>query len=133
MGLEFVLVARFRNVAAPFGTDALVQFHRQIGLVGLVFVLAHVALSAQWEMVLKFGSESTPWRVWFGAISTIALLALIASSLWRTRLRLSYEWWHLAHSVLAAVVIVSAVVHMILVGYYLNAFWKQAVWVGLSA
>ena len=63
MGLEFVLVARFRNVAAPFGTDALVQFHRQIGLVGLAFVLIHVALSAQWEMVTKFGAETTPWRV----------------------------------------------------------------------
>jgi predicted ferric reductase len=31
MGLEFALVARFRVVAAPFGQDALLQFHRQIG------------------------------------------------------------------------------------------------------
>ena len=46
MGLEFALVARFRPVAAPFGSDALVQFHRQIGLVGLAFALVHVALSA---------------------------------------------------------------------------------------
>ena len=35
MGLEFALVARFRAVAAPFGQDALLQFHRQIGYVGL--------------------------------------------------------------------------------------------------
>ena len=42
MGLEFALVARFRAVAEPFGSDALVQFHREIGLVGLVFVLVHV-------------------------------------------------------------------------------------------
>src|SRR5262245_42298687 len=39
MGLEFALVARFRPVAAPFGQDALLQFHRQIGYVGLVFIL----------------------------------------------------------------------------------------------
>jgi predicted ferric reductase len=133
MGLEFVLVARFRGVAAPFGTDALVQFHRQIGLVGLVFVLVHVGLSAQWDMVLNRGSQSTPWRVWFGAISTAALLALIASSVWRKRLRLSYEWWHAVHAVLAVVVIVAAVVHIILVDYYLNSFWKQALWVVLAA
>jgi predicted ferric reductase len=133
MGLEFALVARFRNVAAPFGTDALVQFHRQIGLVGLVFVLVHVALSAEWEMALKFGSEATPWRVRFGAISTVALLALVASSLWRLRLRLSYEWWHLLHAVLAVVVIVAALVHVILVDYYINSLWKQALWVVMSA
>src|SRR5918996_5516631 len=48
MGLEFVLVARFRAVAAPFGQDALLQFHRQIGFVGLGFVLGHVALSVKW-------------------------------------------------------------------------------------
>jgi predicted ferric reductase len=38
MGLEFVLVARFQPVAAPFGQDALLQFHRQLGYVGLAFV-----------------------------------------------------------------------------------------------
>jgi predicted ferric reductase len=60
MGLEFALVARFRNVAAPFGTDAVVQFHRQIGLVGVAFVLIHVGLSAEWDQVLEFGAEPTP-------------------------------------------------------------------------
>jgi predicted ferric reductase len=43
-GLEFVLVARFKPVASPFGQDALLQFHRQIGYVGLAFVLVHVAI-----------------------------------------------------------------------------------------
>lgn len=133
MGLEFALVARFRSVAAPFGTDALVQFHRQIGLVGLAFVLVHVALSAEWEMVLKFGAETTPWRVRFGVVSTAALLALIASSLWRLRLRLSYEWWHLLHAVLAVVTIAAALVHVILVDYYINSLWKQVLWVVMSA
>ena len=39
LGLEFALVARFEPVAAPFGEDALLQFHRQIGYVGLAFIL----------------------------------------------------------------------------------------------
>ncbi|MBV8346480.1 MAG: hypothetical protein JOZ49_02780, partial [Mycolicibacterium sp.] len=38
LGVEFALVARVRSVAAPFGTDALVQFHRQIGRVGFALV-----------------------------------------------------------------------------------------------
>jgi predicted ferric reductase len=53
LGLEFALVARFRPVAAPFGQDALLQFHRQIGYVGLAFILVHFAISAKW-------SELTP-------------------------------------------------------------------------
>ena len=51
MGLEFALVARFRLLAAPFGQDALLQFHRQIGYVGLAFILGHFAISAKWNEV----------------------------------------------------------------------------------
>jgi predicted ferric reductase len=130
MGLEFVLVARFRSVAEPFGTDALVQFHRLIGLVALLFVLVHVALSAQWDMIVD--PAPTPARVWFGAIATAALLALIISSLWRARFHLSYERWHLIHAILAIVIIVAALVHLILVDYYVNSVWKRALWIVLT-
>ena len=133
MGLEFALVARFRAVAAPFGTDALVQFHRQIGLIGLVFVLVHVALSAEWDMVLSLDPASTPWRVRIGAVSVAALVALIVTSLWRHRLRLSYEWWHLLHAVFAVVAVAAALVHVLLVDYYINSLWKQALWIAMSA
>lgn len=49
MGIEFALVARVKPVAEPFGTDALIDFHREIGYAGLAFVLIHVALSAEWK------------------------------------------------------------------------------------
>jgi predicted ferric reductase len=65
MGIEFALVARVKTVAEPFGTDALVDFHRQIGYAGLAFVLIHVALSAEWRMVKSFTPAETPSRVWF--------------------------------------------------------------------
>ncbi|MGW3543284.1 hypothetical protein ACWDNI_22475 [Nocardia niigatensis] len=42
LGMQFALVARFQAVAAPFGEDALIQFHRQISYVALVFILAVV-------------------------------------------------------------------------------------------
>ena len=41
MGMQLVLVARIKTVAAPFGEDALVVFHRYMGYVGTVLVLAH--------------------------------------------------------------------------------------------
>src|SRR5262245_4276238 len=66
MGLELLLVARFKAVAAPFGQDALLQFHRQIGYVGLAFVLVHVALSTTWDKVNPSDAVNAPALVWFG-------------------------------------------------------------------
>jgi predicted ferric reductase len=106
MGMEFVLVARFETVAAPFGEDALLQFHRQIGYVGLAFVLIHVAISAHWGQLTFHNAINAPALVWFGMAAVLSLLALIASSVWRKRLRLSYEWWHRARTVLAVVVVI---------------------------
>src|SRR5207248_7495915 len=44
MGLQFVLVARLRSLAAPFGIDVLHRFHKEISFVALAFVLAHPIL-----------------------------------------------------------------------------------------
>src|SRR5215475_14173629 len=99
MGLEFALVARFQAMAAPFGQDALLQFHRQIGYVGLGFVLVHVALSARWRELwakLTFSADTvaTPALVVLGGLAVLALIVLVITSVWRQQLRLSYEWWH---------------------------------------
>ena len=40
LALQFALVARFKVVAAPFGIDALLRYHKQISYVALVFVVA---------------------------------------------------------------------------------------------
>ena len=42
--LQFALIARFKAVAAPFGIDALLQYHVQISFVALAFALAHPVL-----------------------------------------------------------------------------------------
>jgi predicted ferric reductase len=132
MGLEFALVARFKPLAAPFGQDALLQFHRQIGYVGLAFLLTHVALSAQWSE-LTFGNAITaPALVWFGMAAILALIAIVATSVWRLQLRLPYEWWHAAHAVLGVVAVVGALGHVYFVDEYVSVLWKQVLW-GLMA
>lgn len=108
MGLEFALVARFRPLAAPFGQDALLQFHRQIGYAGLAFILVHFAISAQWRDVTPAKAIEAPLLVWFGMAALLALIVLIVSSVWRTRLRLSYEAWHVMHTGLALVLVLGA-------------------------
>src|SRR5262245_19229440 len=133
MGLEFALVARFRSIAAPFGEDALLQFHRQIGYVGLAFILVHFAISAKWSEVTPAKALAAPALVWFGMVALLALVALIATSIWRRRLRLSYEAWHVTHTVLALVVVVGALGHVFFVHDYVSSFSKQVLWALMSA
>jgi predicted ferric reductase len=108
MGLEFALVARYKSVAAPFGQDGLLQFHRQIGLIGLAFVLVHVALSTRWHAVPTSAALRAPALVWCGVAAAAAVVLLVVTSVWRRWLRLSYEMWHVAHTVLAVVAVVGA-------------------------
>jgi predicted ferric reductase len=128
MGLEFALVARFRPVAAPFGQDALLQFHRQIGYVGLAFILIHFAISAQWDELTLSKALHAPLLVWFGMAALLALVVLIVTSVWRRRLRLSYEAWHIVHTVLALVLVVGALGHVFFVDEYVSSVWKQILW-----
>jgi predicted ferric reductase len=128
MGLEFALVARFRPLAAPFGQDALLQFHRQVGYVGLVFILVHFAISAKWNELTLTQALHAPLLVWFGMAALLALVVLIATSVWRSRLRLSYEAWHLTHTVLALVLVIGALGHILFVDEYVSSLWKQILW-----
>jgi predicted ferric reductase len=132
MGLEFVLVARFKPVASPFGQDALLQFHRQIGYVGLAFVLVHVAISAKWESLTFENAITAPALVWFGMAAALSLLALVVTSVRRQQLRLSYEWWHAAHTVLAVVAVGGALTHVYFVDEYVSSIWKQILWALMS-
>jgi predicted ferric reductase len=132
MGLEFVLVARFKPVAAPFGQDALLQFHRQIGYAGLAFILIHFAISAKWDEVTPAKAIAAPLLVWFGMASLLALIVLIATSVWRQQLRLPYEAWHVIHTVLALVLLLGALLHIFFVNEYVSSVWKQILW-GLMA
>jgi predicted ferric reductase len=133
MGLEFALVARFRAVAAPFGQDALLQFHRQIGYVGLAFILIHFAISAHWRELTLSQALAAPLLVWFGMAAMFSLIVLVGTSVWRRRLRLSYEAWHAIHTVLAVVLVVGAVGHIIFVDEYVGSLWKQILWGLMSA
>ena len=133
MGLEFAMVARIRPLAAPFGQDALLQFHRQIGYVGLAFVLVHFAISANWDQLTLSKALHAPLLVWFGMAALLSLIALIVSSVWRQRLRLSYEAWHITHTVLALVLVLGALGHILFVDEYLSSLWKQILWGLMSA
>lgn len=132
--LQFGLVARLARVSAPFGIDALIQYHRQIGFLATVLALAHPAL-VFWndpkKLSLLYFPEA-PMRARFAVSSVVCLLLLIASSVWRKQLRLRYETWQLLHGVLATAVVGFAVAHMLLVGYYSSGPWQRALWLAIG-
>jgi predicted ferric reductase len=135
MGMQFLLIARVKAVAAPFGQDALVALHRQMSFVALTFVVAHplilfVADAGTYLDLLAFWSA--PWRARFALTSVVLLLALMALSIWRKRWKISYELWQITHGVLAVGVIGFALAHINGVSYYVDGAWKRALWVAFS-
>lgn len=122
LALQFALIARFKAVAAPFGIDALLQYHVQITFVALAFVLAHPLplFAADSKYLPLLNLLTAPWRARFAFTSVIALLVLAGLSVWRRRVRLSYEWWQATHGLLAVAVVLFALLHASLVGYYVT-------------
>ncbi|NDL65685.1 ferredoxin reductase family protein [Acerihabitans arboris] len=134
MGLQFGLIARFRWVTKPWGEDIIYHFHRRISLIALGLVVAHplILFVVRPELLALLNFVEAPWRARLAAISTYSLIALIVMALWRVKLRLSYEFWHLTHIILAVVAVAAGLLHMAAWGFYLNDPLKRALWCGLT-
>lgn len=134
MGLQFALVARFKTVSAPFGIDVMLQYHRQMAYVALVLILAHPILLfvSSTEFLRLLNPFTAPLRAHMAVLSTLALLALVALSIWRRKLRMGYETWQLTHGLLAVIVVAAALTHVLLVGYYVDEPWEKVLWSAMS-
>lgn len=134
MGLQFGLTARFRYVTEPWGEDVIYHFHRQISLIAVGLVIAHpiILFIIRPELLSLLNSFTAPWRARFAALSTYSLIALVAMAVWRTKLKLSYETWHLTHILLAVVAVLAGILHMVGWSFYFGDPWKRALWIGLT-
>jgi predicted ferric reductase len=119
MAFEFVLISKVTSIAAAFGHDALIQFHRAMGILAVVLLLIHPAIMIQsgypaaW--LNPFSSES-PWAMRWGVWATLGLLLLTVLSIWRTRLKISYGWWQLTHGLIADAIVIMSLVHIVMFG-----------------
>jgi predicted ferric reductase len=134
MGLQIGLTARFRYVTKPWGEDVIYHFHRQISLiaVGLIVTHAVVLTAGRPQMLAPLNMLQAPWSARFAIVSIVALIALVVAALWRVRLKIGYEAWHLSHIILAVVAIAAGIAHMVGSGVYLVDPWKRALWIGLT-
>jgi len=134
MGLQFGLTARFRHVTEPWGEDVIYHFHRQLSLVAVGMVVAHtlIMVVSRPETLATASIAEVPWSAWFAVLSIMALVALVIAALWRVRLNISYETWHLSHIGLAVVAIAAGILHMVGSGFYLVDPWKRGLWIALT-
>jgi len=131
MALQFVLTARFKVIKAPFGADLVYHFHRQISLVAAAMILAHpLILFIRSPILLSLLNVFTaPNRARAGVTSIVALILLIVTSVYRKQLKIEYTRWRIWHGIFSATAVIFAMVHVLLVGNYINTPLKQVLWI----
>ncbi len=130
VGLQFVLTARFKVIKAPYGSDIVYYFHRQISLVAFALIASHpfILFIFNLEYLKLLNLVTAPWAARFGVTALISLIALISLSIWRKKFRIEYDHWRIWHGILAIGVMALALAHIELRGYYLNTPGKQIFW-----
>lgn len=130
--LQVVLPSRAQPFTVPFGIDALLRFHRHIGIASIWLVAAHlvVLLIDDPARVALLDPRLAPWRARAGVAALICLFLLGGTSMWRRWLKLSYEAWRAVHIVLGAGLIGFSFAHMVGVNHYLSL---GAIWAGSVA
>jgi predicted ferric reductase len=94
--------------------------HRQAGVAVLVLVVVHVvALVADDPARLAlFDLATAPGRARAGVLALVGLVALPLLTVWRARMRVSYEGWRGIHLALTAVIVGAAFAHVMWVHAY---------------
>jgi predicted ferric reductase len=135
IAVQFILIARFKKVTAPYGIDIILRYHRQIAIVAVGLILLHPIIlvvdnPSRASLLNPFGGNWASRSAW---VSILALLAIVLSSIFRERFGLNYERWRVSHISLGIIAIVFAQLHVSMAGLYINTWWKQGVWIGTAA
>ena len=132
MVLQFVVSARIRTFTAPFGIDVVLQYHRQIGLVAIVFVLVHPLILAAERSWSLLNPLEAGWPQAAGMLAIAGLLVQAGVTLWRAQLRIPYGYWHLSHAAIAVAILAFSYAHIVLAGPYLDTTWKAWLWAAMA-
>lgn len=131
MAVQFVLIARFKRVTAPYGIDIILQYHKQIAVVAILLILAHpviLMIQQPWRLELLNPLRGN-WASRFALLSILCLVLIMVLSLYRKQIKLNYEAWRLSHLFLSVAALVFAQLHVALAGLYTNTWWKHTLWI----
>jgi predicted ferric reductase len=134
MALQFALTARINRIEASYGVDIILQFHRYISLVAVGLILLHplILFVNNPETLSLLNFPVAPWRARFAVLGTLALLALVVTSIWRKRLAIPYETWRILHGIFAIAALTLGLAHALGVSNYLGLFWKVVLWSAIA-
>ena len=132
--LQFVLTSRFKVIKAPYGSDIVYYFHRQISIASFALIFLHPILLFIFSPVTLrlLNIFQAPWRARAGIIAMVALITLITTSVWRKLLKIEYNKWRIWHGLLATVSVSLGMTHIMLVNHYVNTPLKRVLWVAYA-
>ncbi len=132
ISLQFAITARLRRVKAPYGSDIVYYFHKQVSIVAFIILIAHpiILFIANPALLRLLNIVSAPWRAKFGVTAVLLLGILIVASVWRKKLKIEYYTWRITHGIMATAAVALSMAHIIQVGYYTGLPWKRALWIG---
>lgn len=133
LALQFLVTARLQPITWPFGIDVVLRFHGHVAFLALGLLVVHMVLLAAEGSWTLLNPLEAHWTARFGQLGVALLGVIIALSVWRVRLRLSYELWHITHIVLAVGIIAFSFAHMLRAGAYTDATWKEVLWLTVGA
>jgi predicted ferric reductase len=118
--LQVVVSGRWAGTTRSFGLRPVLSLHRQAGRALVALVLLHVVVLVLDDpaRVALLDERAAPPRARAGMVAVLGLVALAGTSLWRQRLRLSYERWRAVHLACTALVIATAFAHVVWVNAY---------------
>lgn len=123
MALQFLLIGRVGPLARRVGQDTLLGIHAWAGIAAAAMLLAHpiVLIVADPGYAAFFDPRVNAPRALALSFAVVAIAALVVTSVARRRLALKYEWWRVAHAALAAMLMLVALAHTIMVGHYTSS------------
>lgn len=127
------------RVWVAFGGDPrqlrfLLNLHSDLSYCVVFLLSVHIAgLLIIEPLLIEYLKLSAPWSMLAAIVATVALVALLISSIYRANLRLRYRRWRIWHVGLSVVAMSFTAFHIIDAGYYFNNEYKKVVFVVLAA
>ena len=123
LALQVIASGRWASTTRTFGLRSVLSLHRQAGKVVVVLVAAHllILLIDDATRLALLDPLTAPGRARAGVLALLGLLVLAGTSIWRERLRLSYERWRGIHLAVTAVVLAAGFAHVMWVNSFSSA------------
>lgn len=134
VGTQFIPTARLQILSNLFSMDEVYYYHLRAALVGFVLILAHPLILFLFNptSVNLLNPLTAPARATFGVVAILAMIGIMITSIYRKQLNIKYEVWRTFHMIFAVVMVLTAMLHVIGVDYYLSSPLQRGLWTVLT-